>query len=112
MIHWLALIRYPEAVSIEEGDRWYLSTHTQEAKHVEGLCRYLTWRADESTAQRPGRPWHRLTELGFASFEAWREAQDRAKLWTPAPWGQPGMLAESIFIGDKPQYDFLRDPVP
>lgn len=109
MIRWLAMLRYPEGVSIEEGDRWYLGTHTQEAKQMKGLCRYLTWQAHESSWQRPGRQWHRLTELGFRDFAAWKEAQDNLPLWTPPPYGPRGFYSEAILIGDKPEYDFLQE---
>ena len=40
MIRCIFLLRYRDGVSVEEGDRWYLGTHTQEAKRIKGLVRY------------------------------------------------------------------------
>lgn len=109
MIRHLALIRYPDGVSKEEGERWYLGTHTQEAKNLKGLCSYLTWKSEDSLERPRGQRWDRVTVLGFKELAAWREAQDAAPLWTHAPYGTRGFLAEPIFIPDSPQYDFLRD---
>lgn len=116
MVRWIFLLRYPDGVPLEEGERWYLGTHTQEAKRMHGLCLYRTWQAEEApvappwtTVQRLNK-WVRLTELGFHSWEAWREgAVERMPLWTPAPYGPVGIEVETIFIGDKPQYDLLRE---
>jgi hypothetical protein len=110
MIRCLTFIRYPDGISIEEGDRWYLGTRTQEEKHLEGLCRYLTWKADESSWRRQGREWHRLTEMGFHDLRAFSKTVKHGRIWTPAPYGAEGYHAESILIGDKPEYDFLNDP--
>ena len=43
MLRYVCLLGYPDGVPVEEGERWYLGTHTQEAKHLRGLRRYVTW---------------------------------------------------------------------
>lgn len=126
MIRWLFLLRYPDNVSVDEGERWYLGTHTQEAKELKNLVRYRSWKAVQLPEDmRPGtaeanRPhlWYRMTELAFKDLDAWKEGQDRRRLemqeqgkptWTTPPYGWPGFHSETIFIGDKPDYDFLTE---
>lgn len=127
MLRWLFLIRYPENISVEEGERWYLGTHTQEAKHLKNLQSYKTWKAHlvppdmrPGTAARSGdRPeWHRVTELGFKDMAAWHEGQIRRRdeqqargqpVWTPPPYEWPGFISEQVFISDEPEYDFLKE---
>jgi hypothetical protein len=127
MIHWLFLLRYPDHVPFDEGERWYLGTHVPEAKQLKGLVLYRSWRAIEvpeemrrgTAEERPGRlRWQRLTELGFRDLDAWKEGQELRRLnaessnspvWTPPPYGWPGFHSETIFIGDKPEYDFLTE---
>jgi hypothetical protein len=122
------LLRYPEGVSIEEGDRWYLGTHTQEAKKQPGLQHYRTWKGLSAPEGVPGRPvevlnrWVRLTELGYPDWDTWREAIIRHPLsYTPAPWAKPdqvtrgtsaSFIAETLFIGDHPDRDMLAGTAP
>jgi hypothetical protein len=126
MLRWLFLLRYPDQITAEEGERWYLGTHTQEAKHLKNLESYKTWRGlalpDElrpgTAEERRRTPWYRVTELGFKDFAAWKEGQDQRReqqlargepVWTPPPYGWPGFISETIFIGDEPEYDFLKE---
>jgi hypothetical protein len=127
MIRWIYVLRYPDNVSFEEGERWYLGTHTQEAKTMKGLVRYVSWRLDAAPdwvapAEEPApnqrtrwtlktlNKWDRMTELAFSSWEAFKEgAIDDPPVWTPPPYGWPGFISETILIGDRPDYDFLRD---
>ncbi len=123
MIRWLFLLRYPDGVSVEDGERWYLGTHTQEAKHMKGLCRYVTWKLEPPPEGMPGRPvevlkrWARLTEVCFIDWDAWKAAViDHPLSFTPAPWADPAkvqkgtsasFVAETMFLGDAPEFDFL-----
>lgn len=113
LARWLFLLRYGENTTEEAGESWYLGTHTQEAKHMRGLARYVSWKASPRpagiTGSMPSR-WHRLTELAFEDMAAW---EDGAVLnmphWTPPPYGQPGFLSETVFTCEEPEFDFLRD---
>jgi hypothetical protein len=111
LVRWLFTLRYPESISKEEGEAWYLGTHTQEAKHMHGIRRYVSWRAQApppGIEVRAGR-WDRLTELAFGDMDAWEEgAVTKMPSWTPPPYGYPGFLSETVFIGEQPEYDFLR----
>ena len=44
MVKFVWLFRYPEGVSVEEGDKWYLGVHAQQGKVAPGLKKYLTWK--------------------------------------------------------------------
>ena len=126
MIRWVFLIRYPEGVSTEDGDAWYLGVHAQEARAMKGLRRYRTWKLAPAPVGGAGRTqetlnrWARLTEIGFDDFDAWREAVVESPLdLSPAPWAEKQVgtasgsyVSETIFIGEEPEYDLLEDPPP
>jgi hypothetical protein len=107
------LLRYPDGIAKREGEEWYLGTHTQEAKLMSGLERYVSWTAEprpEGASGAMPSKWDRLTELAFRDREAWEDgAVRRMPNWTPPPYGQPGFLSETVFIHEQPEYDFLRD---
>ena len=111
LIRWLFLLRYPESVADEQGEAWYLGTHTQEAKQMHGLRRYVSWKAEQCPpALGTTRPdaWDRLTELAFIDWDAWCEgAVTMMPHWTPPPYGNPGFLSETVFISERPEFDFL-----
>ena len=124
MIRWIFFVRYPESVSDEDGDAWYLGTHVQEARAMKGLRRYRTWKIEPAPEGGAGRSvetlnkWKRMTELAFDDWDAWRTAVSESPVdFTPAPWAhkQEGTasasyVSETIFIGDEPEYDLLDAP--
>ena len=108
ILRFVWVFRYPDGISVEEGEKWYLDVHVQENKHVPNLKEYYTWKVKEI----PERPvqYVRLTELWWDSLDIWRQAQaERAKLLTPAPWGEPPLVCEPVFIHGKPDYDLMKD---
>ncbi len=110
LVRWLFILRYPESVPYEAGESWYLGTHTQEAKHMAGLRRYVSWVAQHPPEgiQAPVGSWNRLTELAFADWAAWEEgAVMKMPQWTPPPYGNPGFLSETAFVRELPDHDFL-----
>ena len=113
LVRWLFLLRYSETITKEQGETWYLGTHTQEAKHMLGLRRYVSWKAQRPPPEVPARGagrWDRLTELAFADMEAWAEgAVTKMPRWTPPPYGNPGFLSETVFIREAPEYDLLKE---
>ena len=117
MIRWLYLFKYPDEVAKIDGERWYLGTHSQEAKRMadHGLAAYRTWKGLKSPYDEPFQTreslnrWDRVTELAFPDWEAFRNATtDHGITYTPAPYGR-GFESHTIFIEDEPDYDFLRD---
>jgi hypothetical protein len=135
MIRMLWLLRYPEGVSVEEGNEWYLGTHAQEVKQSGAFCRYLTWKPLEippgyDALGPDGRPqsfvdgqrpiWHRVTEMGFRDFDAWKARYDNRPVGPPGysrppgdvtpggtPWGTDRY--ERVVIADKPDWDLLAE---
>ena len=109
MVKWLWLMRYPEGVPVEEGEKWYLTVHTQEAKKFPDLKGYRTWKVLD-VPERPTK-WARVTELWYDNLESWRHTFEyrHQYLKTPGPGGITDPPAEIVCIDEKPQYDLLRD---
>lgn len=118
MIRWVYLIKYPEGVPVEDGERWYLGTHTQEAKQMaeHGLVSYKTWRALTAPMGTKSRPaeflnqWVRVTELVFRDWDAYRASVIDAPIeYSGAPYGDKGFEYTTVFLGaEEPEYDLLK----
>ena len=44
MLRWFILMRYPEGVSREKGDDWFLTIHAPEVARQPGLSRFFSYR--------------------------------------------------------------------
>lgn len=111
MLRWVFLVRYPDGISVSDGDAWYFDHHVKEARHMHGLRRYRTWALEPASVPGAGRSlevlnrWVRLTELAFDDSAAWERAMSDLPALTPAPWadpdqGVPSYISETIFIDD------------
>lgn len=116
MIRWIYLIKYPEGVPVEEGERWYLGIHTQEAKRMadHGLVSYKTWKGVPAPLGTKSRSpeflnqWVRVTELCFEDWDAYKAAVIDAPIeYTGAPYGDKAFEYTTIFLGAEPEYDLL-----
>jgi hypothetical protein len=110
IMRWFCLFRYPEGVSPEEGERWYLDTHSQEVKEQPGLLKYVSHRALENPLF--SGVWHRMSELWYENMDAWRRAVvDSPPRYTPPPWNSeyPFVHLVSVFVRNTPDVDFLKD---
>jgi len=110
IMRWYQVMKYPDGVSVEDGEKWYLDVHSQEAKEQPGLLRYVSHRTIES-CPFPA-PWHRVNELWYEDADAWRNAViESPPDYTPPPWrkDQPFVDIASVFVGYKPTADYLRD---
>ena len=110
IMRWVCIFKYPEGVSVEEGERWYLEVHSQEVKQQDGLLKYVSHRALEPFP-RP-TPWLRVSELWYENFDAWRKANiDSPPKYTKPPWSkeEPFVDVASTFVRYKPDVDFLKD---
>ena len=88
VFRWHVLLRYPDGVTAEEGERWFLQTHAPEVCELPGLRRFFSYRVIDEPVRLPGvwrdggapppetvqHEWHRLSELWFDSFSDWRAA--------------------------------------
>ncbi len=111
IIRWVCALKYPEGVSVEEGEKWYLETHSQEVKQQPGLLRYVSHKVTDNPLFPSS--WHRVSELWYENFNSWKADNiDSPPKYTPPPWGrkeQPFLDMASTFVGYQPYVDFLRD---
>jgi hypothetical protein len=129
---WHVLLRYPDGVSAEEGERWFLETHAPQVCGLPGLRRFFSFRVVDEDVRLPGvwrdgdspppktvqHEWHRLSELWFDSLTDWKAAVvDGSAAMTPPPWAtrpdypfvKPGRDFVSSFLLERPADEFLRD---
>lgn len=115
ILRWIVLFKYPEGVSKEEGERWYLDVHVPEVMRQPGLTRFMSHRAlprhpllpAEGGVFRPGatlkhRPfaeptplffatWDRLSEMWYENGRGWRQSIVEAPpVYTAPPWARYG----------------------
>jgi len=134
ILRWLVLLRYPDAVSVEEGDDWYVNVHAPEVLRQPGLTRFFSYRVLEPRfAIKGGRPpflhprstfssdWQRVSELWYEDARGWTESVLTAPPhYTPPPWAErgtfpflePGVHFAGTFILERPSDDWCRDPRP
>jgi len=110
ILRWVCAFKYPESVSVEEGEKWYIDTHSREVAQQPGLLKYVSHRAVEKSPM-PSR-WLRVSELWYENFDAWRRAAiESPPKYTRPPWDkeEPFVDIASTFVGYKPDVDFLKD---
>ena len=117
MVKMVWVFGYPESVSVEEGEKWYLEVHSQEVKQFPGLRKYLTWKVLDVKEL----PWYeeeyarkqpecvRITELWWDDVESWLKLRGGRVKLTPPPWGEPWLIARPVFVDEKPECDFLNE---
>ena len=54
-LRWLMLLRYPDGVSNEEGEDWFLRVHAPEVASQPGLVRFFSHRVVQEVGNVPGR---------------------------------------------------------
>lgn len=129
---WYLLLRYPEGVAKEVGERWFLASLAPEIMRQPGLFRFFSFRAVDRAIALPrewpaaARPstetilhsWDRLVELWYPSFAEWRTAViDSPPHYTALPWTsgerfpflEPGKDFVSSFLLERPNDEFWRD---
>ncbi len=110
ILRWYQVIKYPDGVSRADGEKWYLNVFSQEARKQAGLLRFVS----HTVLDDPPivTPWHRVTEMWYEDFSAWRKAViESPPHYTRPPWGksEPFVDMVSTFVGTKPDVDFLKD---
>ena len=112
-LRWLNAIRYPDGVSVAEGEEWYLKVHAPEVARQPGLKRYFSSKALEPHTS----PFVRVSELWYDNAHAWRHSVLESPLrYTAPPWAkftqypflQPGIDFISQFLLEAPTDDFKR----
>ncbi|MBI2829655.1 MAG: hypothetical protein HYX81_00685 [Chloroflexi bacterium] len=107
IIRWLRAFKYPEGVSAQEGDKWYLQTYSQQVKQQAGLLKYVCYTCV------PGASMHRVEELWYRDLDAWRKAVvESPPSYTPPSWAkkeEPFVDMTSTFVRLKPTWDWFRE---
>lgn len=135
ILRWVTAIRYPEGVSVEEGEDWYLNVHAKEIMQQPHLTRFFSTKVyenQEGTLLPQGddfhdhtpmfyTQWHRVSELWYECADDWRESVViNPPSYTKPPWAtfdkfpfvRPGKEFISTFLLEAPERDFLREVAP
>jgi hypothetical protein len=124
ILRWVQVMAYPEGVSLEEGEEWFLNVHAKEALKQPGLIKFVSYRvltevgekmmqammksmkpiSMEGGARGPegGSPpsgmdqtsWVRVNEYWYKDFDGWREAA----LGSPPAYTAPDWGGEYPFV--------------
>lgn len=126
IVRWIAVIRYPDGVSVEEGEKWFLEVHAKEAAKQPGLLKFLSYRAasikdginmsgDGDQEMPPGAmgpSWVRVLEYWYTDLDAWRKAVlESPPEYTKPSWGGEYPFVEMIstFVPYYHDVDFLEN---
>lgn len=110
-LRWVVAHRYPEGVSLQEGEDWFLNVHAKEVCQQPGLKRFFSFNVIEP---RTG-PFVRISELWYENENGWRDSilTSPPKYTKPAwatydqyPFLAPGKDFISQFILEAPTDDF------
>jgi hypothetical protein len=137
ILRWVQIIRYPDGVSLADGEKWFLQVHAKEALKQPGLLKFVSHRVlteiDEKMNQMmqksmtaapagggglPGmsdmpkrQSWVRVNEYWYKDFDAWRKAVlESPPTYTAPPWGgkYPFVQMISSFLPYMHDVDFLK----
>jgi hypothetical protein len=87
VFRWVQIIRYPDGVSAEEGEKWFLNVHAKEALKQPGLMKFVSYRI--------------LTEISEKMNQLMSKYMSIPPLNAGAGTGAPGGAAPST--GDMPK---------
>lgn len=116
-IRWVTGFKYPEGVSAEEGDDWYVNVHAKEVCQQPGLKRFVSYHV---VPPKIG-PWQRVSELWYENADAWRRAViEQPPKYTKPSWAkrdtypflEPWVDFVSTFLLEAPTNDFKRALTP
>lgn len=110
---WLIAIKYPEGVSREEGDEWFLNELSPQIAQLSEVNRFLTSKVlDEPRTS----PFQRVVEIWFDNSKAWHKAivENKDRFVKPSwatydqfPYLEPYDDFVGIFLLDRPESDHL-----
>ncbi|MGD9211489.1 MAG: hypothetical protein PVI90_11960 [Desulfobacteraceae bacterium] len=116
ILRWVIMFKYPEGVSEEQGDDWYINVHASQVSQHPAVKRFFSFKAvDPSSIVGP---FVRVSELWFENHSAWRKAviEDPPEYTKPEwatkdqyPFLEPDTDFISTFLLERPECDFLRD---
>ena len=116
ILRWVTAFKYPEGITVKEGDDWYLNTHAGEVSEQPELKRFFSFSAIEPSSTVG--PFVRVSEMWYENGTAWHKSvMESKKKYTAPSWAkykkypflEPGEDFVSIFLLERPECDFLRD---
>jgi hypothetical protein len=112
-LRWVTVIKYPEGVSVEEGEKWFLEVYAKEASKQPGLLNFFSHKCISGVKRLdPGeKEWVRVVEYWYDDFDAWENAVIKAPPgYTKPSWGgeYPFVEMVSTFIPYMHYVDFLK----
>jgi len=137
ILRWVCMFSYPEGVSQEEGDDWYINVHAPEVMQQKGLTRFFSYKACPRDGMLvPHRPradgadmkdastrkvYHRLSELWYENNNGWVESNiTDPPHYTKPPWGgydkypffEPGVDFACTFLLERPEAVYTQSSAP
>ena len=134
ILRWVTVFRYPQGVTPEEGDEWYLDVHVPEVLEQPGLTRFFSYRVlpfQVPAKEGPNRffhprsefstDWHRVSELWYEDSRGWTESViSSPPVYTRPGWAErdtypflePTVDFAGVFILERPSDDWLRVAQP
>lgn len=134
VLRWYYFMKYPEGVSKEEGEDWFLNVHAPEVMKQPGLYRFFSTKAIKDKIPLPGTwppgkkkttaigggVWDRVCELWYETFDDWKDSviNNPPKYTKPVwashdkyPFLEPDNDFVSLFLLERPNIDFLREQI-
>ncbi len=131
ILRWVTAFRYPDGVSIEEGEDWYLNVHAPEVMKQPGLTRFFSTKAyvsnksilpqAEDFSEHENlfyKKWHRVSELWYENNNGWVDSIIKnPPQYTKPKWAThdkypfliPGSEFISTFILERPDHDYIKE---
>jgi hypothetical protein len=99
VLRWVVAIKYPDGVTQEEGDEWYVNVHAPEACKQVGLKRFFSFSAIEPRTS----PFVRISEMWYENADAWR----RSIIESPPPYTRPSWARHDRYPFLEPYVDLI-----
>jgi len=131
ILRWLIVFKYPQSVSTQEGDEWYLNVHAKEVMQQPGLTRFLSYKIVPSKMPGPseGRSflhpkssmstnWYRVSEQWYENSNGWVNSIIKSPPeYTKPSWAkydrypflEPDVDFASTFILERPTNDWVKE---
>ncbi len=131
ILRWVTVFRYPDNISVEEGEDWYLNVHAPEVMKQPGLTRFFSTKAyiseknpllqAENFTEHDNlfyKQWHRVSELWYENNNGWVDSIiNNPPKYTKPKWATydkypfliPGSEFISTFILERPDHDFIKE---
>ncbi|MCI1902848.1 MAG: hypothetical protein LKJ03_02090 [Enterococcaceae bacterium] len=110
---WQFVLRYPEGISVEEGEKWFHEVIVPYFMNRKEVIRFMSSRIMNDVV---GCPYHRLVEMWFDSPDEWHAAavegtkEMKAPSWAQEkefPFLKPQFNIAGMFLPDIPTSDNL-----